>query len=181
MNPLEGLADAIVARARPIRALVLDVDGILTDGRLLYANSGEELKAFNIQDGLGIKLVQGAGIKVAIITSRKSPALERRAHELGVERVWVGVEYKLEAFRMLTDALQLAPEQCAAMGDDLPDLPVLKRCGFSATVPEAPAVVRAHATHVTRRAGGAGAVREICELLLASQGQWENTLKPYLA
>lgn len=181
MNPLQGLSADVVARAAKVRALVLDVDGILTDGRLLYANGGEETKAFHIQDGLGIKLVQGAGIKVAIITSRRSPALERRAKELGVERVWVGVEYKLEAFRLLTDALQIAPEQCAAMGDDLPDLPVLRRCGFSATVPEAPAVVQANVLHVTRRGGGAGAVREVCELLLASQGHWENALKPYLA
>jgi 3-deoxy-D-manno-octulosonate 8-phosphate phosphatase (KDO 8-P phosphatase) len=167
-------------RARAIRLLVLDVDGVLTDGRLYYGGDGAELKAFHIQDGLGLKMLRAGGIEVAIITGRDSRAVELRARDLGVPHLFQGVEDKLVVFERLLEGLNLSADAAAAMGDDLPDLPVLRRCGLAATVPEAPAVVRSHAHYVTRKAGGAGAVREVCELLLSGQGTLDSSLQQYL-
>ena len=175
------LSEAELAeRARDVRLLVLDVDGVLTDGALYFSASGEELKAFNIQDGLGIKLVQAAGLEVAIVTGRRSHALELRARELGVTRIAQGVVDKLAAFDVLLKELALRPEQAACIGDDLPDLPLISRCGLGVTVPEAPRLLLDRAHYVTRRAGGRGAVRELCELLLDAQGALTGALEPYL-
>ena len=167
-------------RARPIRLLVLDVDGVLTDGTLYYSSGGEELKAFNIQDGLGIKLLQASGVPVAIITGRQSRALELRAENLGVQHLYQGVQEKLPAFSDLLTRLALAPTAAACMGDDLPDVQLMRRCGLAITVPEAPAVVLDHAHYVTRRPGGHGAVRELCELLMDAQGTLALQVGPYL-
>src|SRR5262249_30648423 len=147
-------------RAGAVRLLVLDVDGVLTDGTLYYSDSGEELKAFNIQDGLGIKMLQAAGLETAIISGRASAALEQRAQNLAIHHLHQGVEHKLVAFEKLLQGLRLAPGQTACMGDDLPDLALLERCGLAVAVPDAPEVVRARAHYVTRRPGGRGAVRE---------------------
>ncbi|HZP88343.1 MAG TPA: HAD-IIIA family hydrolase [Burkholderiales bacterium] len=179
MNPVAQLDADTRTRAARVRALVLDVDGILTDGRLYYSNSGEEIKSFHIQDGLGIKLLQAGGVPVAIISSRHSPAVERRARELGIAHVRLGIARKLEAFEALTTELRIEPSDCAGMGDDLPDLAILQRCGFAASVPEAPDAVRASVHYVTRRTGGRGAVREVCEVLLAARGHWEATLQEF--
>jgi 3-deoxy-D-manno-octulosonate 8-phosphate phosphatase (KDO 8-P phosphatase) len=157
-------------RARRIRLLVLDVDGVLTDGSLYYSARGEELKAFDIQDGLGIKMLQASGVEVAIVTGRESGALEARARNLGVARVFQGVEDKLAVFAGLLAALHLTEAEAACMGDDLPDLPLLKRCGLALSVPAAALAVRQQAHHVTGRAGGRGAVREACELIMHAQG-----------
>jgi 3-deoxy-D-manno-octulosonate 8-phosphate phosphatase (KDO 8-P phosphatase) len=167
-------------RARAIRLLALDVDGVLTDGRLYYGADGVELKAFHIQDGLGLKMLRANGIEVAIITGRESRAVELRARNLGVPYLFQGVEDKLAVFERLLASLSLTPDAAAAMGDDLPDLPLLRRCRLAATVPEAPALVRSHAHYVTLRPGGAGAVREVCELLLDGQGTLEASLQEYL-
>jgi 3-deoxy-D-manno-octulosonate 8-phosphate phosphatase (KDO 8-P phosphatase) len=166
-------------RARRIRLLVLDADGVLTDGRLYYSASGEELKAFDIQDGLGIKMLQASGVEVAIVTGRTSAALEARARNLGVARLFQGVEDKLAVFARLVAALGLTEADTACMGDDLPDLPVLKRCGFALTVPAAPTAVRQHAHYVTQRAGGRGAVREACELIMHAQDTLEAQVGVY--
>ena len=168
------------ARARAIRLLVLDVDGVLTDGTLYYSANGEELKAFNIQDGLGIKMLQGSGVELAIITGRSSRALELRAENLGIRHLYQGVEHKLAAFEQLLQGLGVTPGQIACMGDDLPDLPLLGRCALAVTVPEAPDAVRARAHYVTRRPGGRGAVREACELILEAQDALEGQLARYL-
>ena len=170
----------LTERARGVRLLVLDVDGVLTDGTLYLSASGEELKAFNIQDGLGIKLLQAADIEVAIVTGRSSRALELRARELGVMRVTQDVADKLAAVTDLLEELGLAPEQAACVGDDLPDLPLLSRCGLAVAVPEAPRWLLDRAHYVTRRAGGRGAVREVCELLLRAQGALPQALERYL-
>lgn len=153
-----------------IRLAAFDVDGVLTDGRLHYAENGETFKAFDVRDGMGLKLLQDAGIELAIITSRRSPSVLSRAADLGIVRVQQGVADKRAAFDALLDALSIAPQAAAYMGDDLVDLPVFRRCGFAATVPGAPALLKRHAHYVTRAAGGRGAVREFCEAILHRQG-----------
>jgi 3-deoxy-D-manno-octulosonate 8-phosphate phosphatase (KDO 8-P phosphatase) len=168
------------SRARDIRLLVLDVDGVLTDGRLYYGGDGVELKAFHSQDGQGLKMLSATGIEIAIITGRTSRAVDLRAENLGIAHVFQGVSNKLVVFEQLVARMALRPVAAAAIGDDLPDLPVLRRCGFAACVPEAPALLRSHAHYVTDRPGGAGAVREVCEVLMAAQGTLEISMQPYL-
>jgi len=168
-------------RARPIRLLVLDVDGVLTDGTLYFSGTGEEIKAFNIQDGLGIKLLQASGVPVGIITGRRSRALELRAENLGVRHLYQGAEDKLAAFTALLSDLALPPTAAACIGDDLPDVPLMRRCGLAVTVPEAPAVVQRHAHYITHRSGGHGAARELCELLMEAQGTLTTQLGRYLS
>lgn len=163
-----------------MRLLVLDVDGVLTDGSLQYTGAGEELKAFNSQDGLGVKMLQSSGVEIAIITGRSSRAVALRARELGVERLFQATDDKLHTFSVLLQACNVEASQVACVGDDLPDLPLMTRCGFAATVPEAPEVVRNHAHYVTQRAGGRGAVREVCELLMHAQGTLVRAIQTYL-
>ena len=168
------------ARARGIRLLVLDVDGVLTNGRLYYGANGDELRAFHIHDGLGLKMLRATGVEVAIVTGRTSRAVELRAENLGVPHVFQGVGDKLAVFEQLRKQLTLPAEAVAAMGDDLPDLPVLRRCGLAACVPEAPALVRSHSHYIAEKAGGAGAVRELCELVMVAQGSLEAGMQEYL-
>ena len=158
-------------RAAAIRLLALDVDGVLTDGRITYSNSGEELKSFNIKDGVGIKLVQRAGIEVAIITGRRSPIVERRASELGIATVVQGREDKLAALRELCAARGLDLAACAYMGDDLPDLAAIEAAGLGLTVADAAGAVRHRADWCATLPGGHGAVREACDTLLEARGQ----------
>lgn len=157
--------------ARALRLLVLDVDGVLTDGRIFYANNGEELKAFNIKDGLGIKLLQRAGVEVSIITGRRSNIVERRAGELGIDTVIQGREDKLAALRELCATRRLELEQCAYMGDDLPDLSAVRAAGLGLTVADASQALISAADWCARLPGGAGAVREACDALLEARGQ----------
>jgi 3-deoxy-D-manno-octulosonate 8-phosphate phosphatase (KDO 8-P phosphatase) len=160
--------------------LVLDVDGVLTDGRLYYADDGVELKAFNIQDGLGLRMLSASGVTIAIISGRRSTALERRAQNLGVVHVFQDVNDKLSVFQALLTRLSLDARAAAAIGDDLPDLPVLRRCELAVSVPDAPAVVRDHVHYVTQRRGGHGAVRELCELIMTAQGNLEARLQEFM-
>jgi 3-deoxy-D-manno-octulosonate 8-phosphate phosphatase (KDO 8-P phosphatase) len=157
-------------QTRHIRLAAFDVDGVLTDGRLHYAENGETVKAFDVRDGMGLKLLQDAGIELAIITSRRSPGVLSRAADLGIVRVQQGVTDKRAAFDELLGALSIVPQAAAFMGDDLVDLPVFRRCGFAVTVPGAPAPLKRHAHYVTRAAGGRGAVREFCEVILHHRG-----------
>ncbi len=157
-------------QARGIRLLTCDVDGVLTDGRIFVADDGRELKAFSVLDGVGLKMLMRAGITVAWITGSNAPAVTHRARALGVHRILQGAEDKLSPWEALTVELGLPATACAHIGDDLPDVPVFTRCGLAVTVPHAPAVVRAKAHWVTGRDGGAGAVRELCEVILAAQG-----------
>ena len=154
------------ARARRIRVAVFDVDGVMTDGRIYLGESGEEMKAFNVADGYGLRMLIEAGIEVAILSGRRARCVERRAAELGIRHVVQGAGEKLPAFVRLLGELRLAAEHAAYMGDDLPDLPVLQACGLALTVPDAPLTVRRTAQHVVSRRGGEGAVRDACELLL---------------
>jgi len=161
---------ALAQRARGIRLLTCDVDGVLTDGRIFVGDDGRELKVFSVLDGIGLRMLMRAGVTVAWITGSNAPAVMHRARALGVQRVVQGAEDKVTPWEALRGELELPAEACAHIGDDLPDVPVFVRCGFAVTVPHAPQVVRARAHHVTGRDGGAGAVRELCELILAAQG-----------
>jgi 3-deoxy-D-manno-octulosonate 8-phosphate phosphatase (KDO 8-P phosphatase) len=161
-------------RARRVKLLTCDVDGVLTDGRIYVDDQGRESKAFSALDGVGLHMLADAGIVVAWITGSSAPVVAHRAAQLNVPHVIQDAGDKLGAWRRLTEVLRIAPEQCAHIGDDLPDLPVLAACGLAATVPHAPAAVRTVAHFVTARDGGAGAVREIAELILNAQGRLEE-------
>ena len=157
-------------RARRIRVAIFDVDGVLTDGGLYYADSGEEMKAFSVHDGHGIRMLRENGVAAAIISGRSSRALEARARNLGIELLFQGAAEKLAAFDEILQRCSVAGEACAYVGDDFPDLPVMKRCGLAIAVPDAPAPVRRQAQYVTRSRGGRGAVREVCEIILHARG-----------
>jgi len=159
-------------RAAVVRLLALDVDGVLTDGLIYYGNSGEELKTFNIKDGLGIKLLQKAGVRVAVITGRQSQIVVRRAQELGIEDVVQGREDKRQALLELCQRHGISMEECAYMGDDLPDLSAITAAGLGMTVADADATVREAAQWRSRFNGGCGAVREACEFILSAKGKW---------
>ena len=175
------MIEDIQLRARAIRLAIFDVDGVLTDGRLHYTGGGEEIKVFDVRDGQGLKSLQASGLELAIITSRKSEGVARRAADLGIDHVFQGVEEKLATFEALAQRLALQPAQCAYMGDDWVDLPVLTRCGFAVSVPEAPASVRQRVHYVTTAGGGRGAVREACELIMHAQGTFEAHLARFIA
>lgn len=164
----------LVARAAKIELLLLDVDGVLTDGRIVYADDGTELKLFHVRDGSGLKFWHLAGNRSAIVSGRSSKAVERRAAELGVSPVLQGRSEKLPAFEAVLAETGLSADRVCAIGDDLPDLPVLRRAGLSVAVADACPEVRAAASHVTTAPGGRGAVREAVEWLLKLQGRWDE-------
>ena len=159
-------------RAKRIRLLLLDVDGVLTDGRIIYGSGGMEVLVFHVRDGLAVKSAQASGIMVGLLSGRKSEALLRRAEELHVTEVHAGVENKMGVYRQLLLRYQLGDREVAYMGDDLPDLPVLQQAGLAIVVADAPAEVRSVAHVVTSLPGGRGAVREAVEWLLRSRGVW---------
>ncbi len=173
------VANQVIESAKNIRLLLLDVDGVLTDGRLYYGNSGEEIKAFNIQDGLGIKLLQQGNIQVGIITGRVSALLQRRADELGINPVVQGREDKLTALNELLESMDIGMDEIAFMGDDLPDLPVIRRVGLGITPANGSSTVAQQAQWKTTRSGGDGAVREVAEMILSAQGKLDAILAAY--
>lgn len=166
-------------RAPRVELLLLDVDGVLTDGSIVYADDGAELKRFHVRDGSGLKLWQAAGKRAAIVSGRSSLAVTRRATELGVAPVLQGYADKLAAFEALLAETGVRPEQVCAVGDDLPDLPVLRRCGVAVAVADACLEVRVAADYVTAVPGGRGAVRDAIEWLLRAQGRWESIVARY--
>jgi 3-deoxy-D-manno-octulosonate 8-phosphate phosphatase (KDO 8-P phosphatase) len=163
----------------PIKLLILDVDGVLTDGKILYNDRGEEIKAFNVRDGHGLKLLMRAGIGIALITGRKSKVVLHRARDLGIKNVYQRVTNKIEVYEKILKGKKLKDENVGFVGDDLVDIPVLKRVGFSAAVGDAIPEVREVADYVASKKGGEGAVREICELLLKVQNKWEEITERY--
>lgn len=165
-----GFDPMLLERAARIRLLALDVDGILTDGQLYFDNRGNEMKSFSTRDGLGIRLLAVQGIETALITARNSKIVSKRAENLGIRRVYQGSLNKLEAFHDLLSATGLAPDQVCYAGDDWLDLPILERAGLSVTVSDGDPVVKKRVHWVTNRSGGRGAVREVCDLILAAQG-----------
>lgn len=174
-----SLPERLHRRAAAIKLLVLDVDGVMTDGSIVLDNHGVETKAFHVRDGSGIKLWQQAGRRVAIITGRASHVVQLRAAELGIERVRQGVGDKLEALEELLASGELQADQACFVGDDLPDLAAMRRCGLSVAVADACAEARVAAHYVTRAGGGRGAVREVVELLLGAQDRWNDLLRHF--
>ena len=161
--------------------MIFDVDGVMTDGRIYYADSGEEMKAFSTVDGHGIRMLMASGVGIAILTGRRSGVVDHRARNLGIVNVLQGVDDKRSAFHALSASMGLDPARCGYMGDDVVDLPVLTRCGFAASTREAPEIVRRHAHFVATQPAGAGAVREVCETIMAAQRTLDAALAPYLA
>jgi 3-deoxy-D-manno-octulosonate 8-phosphate phosphatase (KDO 8-P phosphatase) len=170
----------LLERASRIKLAIFDVDGVLTDGRLYFLEDGSEMKAFNTLDGQGIKMLMASGVATAIISGRKSPATDKRARNLGIGHVYQGREDKLVVLDELLGQLNLSHEQVAHLGDDLPDLPVIRRVGLGMAVANANDFVRRHAHGVTQAKGGEGAAREYCELILRAQGNLDAALNHYL-
>jgi 3-deoxy-D-manno-octulosonate 8-phosphate phosphatase (KDO 8-P phosphatase) len=175
----ENYPSTVIKAAQKIKLILLDVDGVLTDGRLYYGNNGEELKAFDIQDGLGIKLLQKGDIEVGIITGRSSKLLTRRTEELGIELVVQGREDKLTALNEILEGRAIDLEEIAFVGDDLPDLAVIRRVGLGITPANGNHLLASQALWQTKKGGGQGAVREVAELILNAQGKLEALLAPY--
>ncbi len=177
MRPVLNFSPELLLRAQPVKVVFFDVDGVLTDGGLYFTEHGETLKRFHTLDGHGIKLLQRAGITPAVITGRDSPALRLRLKALGVTHARFGTEDKRPAAEVVLAELGLDWAQAAAMGDDWPDLPMLRRCALACVPPGAQAEVLAVAHHITQAAGGQGAVRECCDLLLVASGHYARLLE----
>jgi len=167
-------------KAAAIKLVVFDVDGVMTDGRLYFSSLGDEVKAFNVKDGLGIKLLQEAGIATAIITGRTSQLVIKRATDLGITHLQQGREDKVMALKELLEKIDLPIESVAYMGDDLPDLAAIRYAGLGATVADALPIVVEHADWQAKYNGGEGAVRELCEMILSAQGQLDRLHQRYL-
>ena len=166
--------DLIIAqKASRIKMLVMDVDGVLTDGRILYSDDGAEIEVFFVRDGLGLRAAQRAGLLTAVLTGRVSGAVARRAKELGILEIHQGIANKVETYETLLRRHGLTDEAVAYLGDDVNDLPLLARAGLSAAPVDAADEVKAVVAYVTARGGGRGAVREVIELILKAQGRWE--------
>ncbi len=164
----------IAKKAGKIKLVILDVDGVLTDGRIILDNTGNEFKSFHVRDGHGIKLLTKAGIKVAIITGRKSGVVERRAEELGITELYQGVFKKLSVYESLLQKYKCRDEEAAFMGDDIVDIELLKRAGFSAVPADADEGVKKWAVFISTKKGGRGAVREFVDVILKSSGLWDS-------
>lgn len=164
-------------RLKRIKMLLLDVDGVLTSGEIIYSDSGEQIKIFNVKDGIGIRLVKEAGIQVGIITGRKGKALQHRCDNLGIDLIFDGVRDKEKVLDDISAKTGIPYEEMAFIGDDLPDVPVMKKVGLAVAVGDASATVRQHAHMTTRAFGGKGAVREVCEAILMKQGIWDDLIQ----
>ncbi len=162
-----------------IKLLLLDVDGVMTNGQIIYDGQNTEMKAFDVKDGHGIKLLQRTGIKIGIITGRSSAVVSRRAKELGIEILYQGALKKLDPYLEILKQEGLTDEQVAYVGDDVIDLPILRRVGFSVTVADAVPDMAPLVDYVTVRPGGRGAVREVCDMLIKASGQWDELTRRY--
>lgn len=172
-----GTAHAAAAR---LKLMAFDVDGVLTDGTLWFTSNGDEMKGFSSVDGHGLKMLREGGVELALITGRRSRAVELRAENLGIRHLRQGVEDKRGVLLELSRELDIETAECGYMGDDVVDLQILRACGFSATVPDGHALVREHVAYIAQRPAGRGAVREVCEFILAAQGKLDGLLARYL-
>lgn len=170
----------ILQKAAKIKLVIFDVDGVLTDSRLYLTDAGEEIKAFNSKDGHGMKMLQKSGVLIGIITGRTSNIVTHRMKELGISHVYQGKKDKLPAFLELIEKTALSPEEVAYVGDDVVDLPVMKKAGLSITVADGHDFVKTHADWQTNASGGRGAAREVCELIMQGQGKLDQALASYL-
>jgi len=168
-------------RAKAIKLVIFDVDGVLTDGSLFFGDDGQEYKAFNSQDGHGMKMLQESGVRIAIITGRTSEVVRHRMNNLKIDLVYQGQLDKLPAFRQILSDLKLNPNEVAYVGDDVVDLPVMIRVGLPITVDNAHALAKQHAAWVTPRRAGSGAARDVCELIMQAQGTYEKKMQEYLS
>jgi len=172
--------EQILRKAKQLKLLILDVDGVLTDGRLFFDKNGDEYKCFHARDGHGIKLLRQTGVEVAVISGRKSKSVALRMKNLGVEYVYQGHENKIAAFNEIIQSMGIKPEQAAHMGDDLLDLPIMVRVGLSIAVDDANDSVKDYADWCTKTQGGMGAVREVCDFIMQAQGTFDDVLKSYM-
>ncbi len=180
LAPAFPVPPALRERAAPVRLVLLDVDGVLTDGNLYIGADGAETKAFHVRDGHGIKLLRASGVELGVITARTSKAVEHRMADLGIRHVYQGCQEKYPVYRRLLAELGLTAAQTAYAGDDVVDLPILLDVGLAVTPADAHPLVRQHAHWATPNPGGRGAVRDLCELLLYAQDHYEAALLPYL-
>lgn len=172
--------EQIIEKAKKLKLLILDVDGVLTDGKLFFDNEGNEYKAFHARDGHGIKLLRQSGVEVAVISGRKSNSVALRMKQLGIEYIYQGHENKISAFHEIIEKIGITPEQAAHVGDDLLDLPLMVRVGLAIAVQDANFAVKQHADWCTTLSGGCGAVREICDLIMQAQGSFDDVVSSYL-
>ncbi len=170
----------IVEKAKKLKLLILDVDGVLTDGRLFFDDQGKEYKCFHARDGHGIKLLRQTGVEIAVISGRKSNSVALRMKNLGIEHVYQGHENKIAALNEIIQNLSVEPNQVAHVGDDLLDLPVMTRVGLAIAVNDANDAVKDYADWTTKTAGGLGAVREVCDFIMQSQGTYDQVLQGYM-
>ncbi len=168
-----------LTKLKKIKLLLLDVDGVLTDGKIIMDSDGRELKSFNVRDGHGLVMLHRHGIAAGILTGRTSTVVEHRARELKITEVYQGALNKKEAFQIILEKNRLIPEQVAFVGDDIVDIPVLRKVGFSVAVADALDLVKRSVDYITVNRGGAGAVREVCEMLLKAQGYWPEVANRY--
>ena len=177
---MQTLTPELQARAAKIKLLVMDVDGVLTDGRIFIRDDGEEIKSFHTLDGHGLKMLQQSGVQTAIITGRDAPSVGVRVRQLGIAYYFKGIHDKRAAYAELREQAGVAEDECAFIGDDVVDLPVMVRCGLPVAVPEAHWFAKQHAAYVTQRSGGQGAVRELCDLIMQAQGTLDAALAEYV-
>ncbi|MDO5058887.1 MAG: 3-deoxy-manno-octulosonate-8-phosphatase KdsC [Neisseria sp.] len=170
----------ILARAAKIKLLIMDVDGVLSDGHIYIRDNGEEIKSFHTLDGHGIKMLQNSGVQTAIITGRDAPSVGVRVKQLGINHYFKGIHDKRAAYAELREAAGVSEEECAFIGDDVVDLPVMVRCGLPVAVPEAHWFTLQHAAYVTQRSAGKGAVRELCDLIMQARGTLQTALDEYI-
>ena len=173
------IPDEITERAKRVKVFIVDIDGVMTDGRIVYSIYGDELKFFDVQDGFGITLLARAGIKTVIITAKKSRIVKIRGKDLKVAKNYQGFLDKLIPFNKALKKFKVKPEEICFIGDDLIDLPVLKRVGLAVAVPNAVEDIKEHTHYITSKTGGRGAVREICDLILKSQNKWDLATSKY--
>ncbi|MCQ9326554.1 KdsC family phosphatase [Neisseria dentiae] len=177
---MQTLTPELQARAAAVKLLIMDVDGVLTDGRIFIRDNGEEIKSFHTLDGHGLKMLQATGVQTAIITGRDAPSVGVRVRQLGIGHYYKGIHDKRAAYAQLRAEAGVEEHECAFIGDDVVDLPVMVRCGLPVAVPEAHWFTLQHAAYVTQKSAGNGAVRELCDLIMQAQGTLEAALQEYV-